>query len=79
MARCCECHEKLPLPQTLLTQSFRFGEPIAEVANTLLKALQEEVPLKGNPNKQSSTDKGMVHSKKMPSYAVPMLLLWHNY
>ncbi|MFP3355401.1 DNA helicase, partial [Pseudoalteromonas sp. SIMBA_153] len=45
--------KKLPLPQTLLTQSFRFGEPIAEVANTLLKALQEDVPLKGNPNKQS--------------------------
>ena len=56
--------KKLPLPQTLLTQSFRFGEPIAEIANTLLKALQEDIPLKGNPNKQSSTDKGMVHSKK---------------
>ena len=34
------------------------------MANTLLKALQEDVPLKGNPNKQSSTEKGMVHSKK---------------
>ena len=56
--------KKLPLPQTLLTQSFRFGEPIAEIANTLLKALQEDIPLKGNPNKQSSTEKGMVHSKK---------------
>lgn len=56
--------KKLPLPQTLLTQSFRFGEPIADVANTLLKALQEDVPLKGNPNRDSSTESGLVNAKK---------------
>lgn len=56
--------KKLSLPQTLLTQSFRFGEPIAEVANLLLKALQEDIPLKGNPNKKSGLAKSLVHGKK---------------
>ncbi|EGK12567.1 UvrD-helicase domain-containing protein [Psychrobacter sanguinis] len=56
--------KKLPLPQTLLTQSFRFGEDIADVANLFLKALQEEVPLRGNPNKTSSTAKITTHGKK---------------
>lgn len=56
--------KKLPLPQTLLTQSFRFGEPIAEVANVFLHALQEEVPLKGNPERKSSLAKSLVHGKK---------------
>ena len=49
--------KRLPLPQSLLTQSFRFGEPIAQIANVFLKALQEEVPLRGNPNKQSEVVK----------------------
>ena len=56
--------KKLPLPQTLLTQSFRFGEPIAEVANLLLTALQEDIPLKGNPDKKSTLAKTLVHGKK---------------
>lgn len=49
--------KKLPYPATLLTQSFRFGEEIAKVANLFLKALQEEIPLKGNPAKRSATAK----------------------
>lgn len=56
--------KKLPLPQTLLTQSFRFGDNIADVANLLLKALQEDVPLKGSPHKTSTTEKTSVHGKK---------------
>lgn len=56
--------KKLPLPQTLLTQSFRFGDDIADVANVLLKALQEDIPLKGNPDKKSTTAKTTVHGKK---------------
>ncbi len=56
--------KKLPLPQTLLTQSFRFGDKIADVANVFLKALQEEVPLRGNPAKKSSVAKTLVNGNK---------------
>lgn len=56
--------KRLPYPQTLLTQSFRFGEKIAEVANVLLDALQETVPLKGNPNQPSHLSKLLTHGKK---------------
>ncbi|WP_434352600.1 UvrD-helicase domain-containing protein [Psychrobacter sp. HD31] len=56
--------KRLPLPQTLLTQSFRFGEGIADVANVFLKALQEEVPLRGNPDKKSTTAKSLVNGSK---------------
>ncbi|WLF84188.1 UvrD-helicase domain-containing protein [Moraxella sp. ZY210820] len=45
--------QKLPLAESRLTTSFRFGEPIAEVANHFLSALDEKVPLLGNPNHQS--------------------------
>lgn len=41
--------KRLPLPQTLLTQSFRFGQAIADIANVFLKALHETVALRGNP------------------------------
>lgn len=47
--------KRLPYPATLLTQSFRFGEEIAGVANVFLKALQETIPLIGNPAKRSIT------------------------
>ena len=56
--------KRLPLPQTLLTQSFRFGERIADVANGFLKALQEDVPLRGNPAMPSTLGKSMVHGQK---------------
>ena len=56
--------KRLPLPQTLLTQSFRFGDRIADVANGFLKALQEEVPLRGNPAMTSTLGKSMVHGQK---------------
>lgn len=56
--------KRLPLPQSLLTQSFRFGEKIADVANVFLKALQEDVPLRGNPNKPSTLEKSSKHGKK---------------
>lgn len=49
--------KRLPYPATLLTQSFRFGDEIAHVANTFLKALQESEPLKGNPAKRSTVGK----------------------
>ena len=39
--------QQLPLPENRLTTSFRFGEEIAEVANYLLHALKETVPLHG--------------------------------
>lgn len=42
--------QQLPLPASRLTTSFRFGEEIAQVANTLLGGLEETVPLHGNPN-----------------------------
>lgn len=56
--------KRLPLPQTLLTQSFRFGDKIADVANVLLKALQEDVPLRGNPNMASTLGKSLINGKK---------------
>lgn len=46
----------LPLPDTRLTRSFRFGEGIASVANTLLTELGETVPLEGNPMQRSQVD-----------------------
>ncbi|MBJ9721744.1 AAA family ATPase [Acinetobacter calcoaceticus] len=46
--------QQLPLPESRLTTSFRFGEAIADVANSLLGALNETVPLLGNPNQKSS-------------------------
>ena len=45
--------ERLPYPESRLTQSFRFGEKIADVANILLKTLQEQIPLTGNPMQKS--------------------------
>ncbi|MCF9045602.1 UvrD-helicase domain-containing protein [Acinetobacter nectaris] len=45
--------QKLPLPASRLTTSFRFGEDIAQVANLLLGGLGETVPLLGNPNQIS--------------------------
>lgn len=39
--------QQLPLPETRLTTSFRFGASIAEIANDLLYALGENVPLHG--------------------------------
>lgn len=56
--------KRLPLPQTLLTQSFRFGDEIATVANTFLTALQEDVPLRGNPLIKSTLGKSLTHGKK---------------
>lgn len=56
--------KRLPYPQTLLTQSFRFGQSIADVANVFLTALQEDIPLKGNPNQPSTVGKSLVHGAK---------------
>ena len=46
--------QHLPLPESRLTTSFRFGEPIADVANALLGGLNETVPLIGNRNVKST-------------------------
>lgn len=48
--------QKLPLPDTRLTRSFRFGEEVAEIANVFLKELGETTPLQGMPNLQSRID-----------------------
>lgn len=56
--------KRLPYPQTRLTQSFRFGDEIAKVANVFLTALQEDIPLKGNPNIPSRIAKLLHHGKK---------------
>ncbi len=48
--------QRLPLPESRLTRSFRFGDTIAGVANTLLRELKETVPLEGQPNLQSAID-----------------------
>lgn len=42
--------EKLDLPTARLTQSFRFGESMANHANLILACLGETVPIVGNPN-----------------------------
>lgn len=55
--------QQLPLPASRLTTSFRFGQPIADVANTLLSGLQETVPLLGNPNRQSQVYNQPYHKK----------------
>ncbi|WOE30599.1 MULTISPECIES: 3'-5' exonuclease [unclassified Acinetobacter] len=41
--------QQLPLPESRLTTSFRFGAEIALHANAILTALKETVPLLGNP------------------------------
>ena len=46
--------QQMPLPESRLTTSFRFGDAIADVANHLLGALDETVPLLGNPEMKSS-------------------------
>ncbi|WFF38767.1 UvrD-helicase domain-containing protein [Moraxella nasibovis] len=56
--------KRLPYPQTLLTQSFRFGEEIAKVANVFLTALQEQIPLKGNPATPSRLAKLLANGDK---------------
>ncbi|MEG8237909.1 MULTISPECIES: UvrD-helicase domain-containing protein [Acinetobacter] len=46
--------QSLEIPETLLTKSFRFGAPIANVANHILfKLLGERVPLIGNERVKS--------------------------
>ncbi len=45
--------QQLPMPESRLTTSFRFGEDIANVANYLLHALKETVPLHGLNTVQS--------------------------
>ncbi|WP_343596986.1 UvrD-helicase domain-containing protein [Acinetobacter sp.] len=55
--------QKLPLPESRLTTSFRFGDEIADVANALLGGLNETVPLHGNPNQKSSVY-NKPHTKK---------------
>lgn len=45
--------QNLVLPSCHLSQSFRFGGEITDVANKLLDHLDETVTLIGNPNKQS--------------------------
>lgn len=55
--------KKLPYPATLLTQSFRFGQKIADVANVFLRALQETIPLRGNDARSSTLDK-LHHTKQ---------------
>ncbi len=56
--------KRLPYPQTLLTQSFRFGDEIAKVANVFLQALQEDIPLRGNPARHSIIAKSLTHGNK---------------
>lgn len=45
--------QRLPMPESRLTTSFRFGEAIADVANYFLSALDEKIPLKGYHEIQS--------------------------
>lgn len=42
--------QNLELPTARLTQSFRFGQSLANHANLILSCLGEDVPLLGNPN-----------------------------
>lgn len=46
--------KQLPYPDSRLTQSFRFGEKIANIANILLNALEEKIPLSGNQAQNST-------------------------
>lgn len=40
--------QSLEIPETRLSQSFRFGQDIADLANTILfNVLDEEIPLRG--------------------------------
>lgn len=47
------------VPRTLLTQSWRFGQPIADIANLLLARLDSGMVLQGNPGLTS-----VVHSRR---------------
>jgi len=48
--------------ETCLTQSFRFGPKIAELANHILKRLGEEIPLVGNPRLASKIGNATVNA-----------------
>ncbi len=48
--------QRLPLPDSRLTRSFRFGQPVADLANVFLQALGEVVPLEGNERQTSRID-----------------------
>lgn len=69
--------KKLPLPQSLLTQSFRFGQAIADKANLILRALHETTPLHGNPHQRSTLGTHAPHAVLCRTNAGAMArLLW---
>ncbi|MDO4223489.1 MAG: 3'-5' exonuclease [Acinetobacter sp.] len=45
--------QRLPLPESRLTTSFRFGQGIADIANYFLYALDEKIPVRGYAKRQS--------------------------
>lgn len=68
----------MPLPESRLTTSFRFGDAIADVANHLLGALDETVPLLGNPEMKSSVvNKPHTKMRVMRFYVAPMHVQWN--
>lgn len=56
--------QRLPLPDSRLTRSFRFGESVADLANIFLQELGESVPLQGNPQQRSEIDLSPLMKKK---------------
>lgn len=56
--------QKMPLPESRLTTSFRFGQEIADIANLLLRDLKETVPLQGNPHATSKVINSPHHKKR---------------
>ena len=56
--------QKLPLAETRLTQSFRFGEEVADLANVFLRELGETTPLHGTPSQKSRIDLTPIMRKK---------------
>lgn len=45
--------QQMPIQDTRLTQSFRFGDAVADIANVLLTELKESVPLQGYQARRS--------------------------
>lgn len=71
--------QQLPLPESRLTTSFRFGEAIADVANALLGGLNETVPLLGNPNQKSSVSSQNRIQKCVMRFCVKTMPQWSCY
>lgn len=56
--------QQMPIQDTRLTQSFRFGDAVADIANILLCELKETVPLQGFESRRSFVEHGLLAHRR---------------